>query len=187
MERILLTVIAIAFFGGGLVTMTSCARTVFAMSRDGRFPAHRIMRQVNSRTKTPIAATVLPLVIGIVVMGLLPGDALVELITAGTLFPAITYGLIVVLYLVVRRRLDRTTGAFDLGRFEVPVAVAALIWSACVIVVLLSPIDATVPMIIVGALILLGGIYFCYLLGWQRDVLDREPGQDRGERDIALS
>ena len=187
MERILLTVIAIAFFGGGLVTMTSCARTVFAMSRDGRFPAHRIMRQVNSRTKTPIAATVLPLVIGIVVMGLLPGDALVELITAGTLFPAITYGLIVVLYLVVRRRLDRTTGAFDLGRFEVPVAVAALIWSVCVIVVLLSPIDATLPMIIVGALILLGGIYFCYLLGWQRDVLDREPGQDRGERDIALS
>lgn len=177
-ERILLVVIAIAFFGGGLVTMTSCARTVFAMSRDGRFPAHRWMRQVNARTKTPVAATVLPLMIGIVVMIVLPGDALVELITAGTLFPAITYGFVVALYLAVRNRLDRTRGAFDLGRFEIPVAVAALIWSVCSVVVLLSPIDATVPMIVVGGLILLGGVYFCYLLTLRRDVLDTEPGRD---------
>lgn len=179
MERILLVVIAIAFFGGGLVTMTSCARTVFAMSRDGRFPGHRWMREVNSHTKTPIAATLLPLVIGIVVMIVLPGDALVELITAGTLFPAITYGLVVARYLVVRHRLDRRSGAFDLGRFEVPVAVAALVWSVCAVVVLLSPIDATVPAVIVGGLILLGGMYFAYLMIYRRDVLLTEPGQDR--------
>lgn len=48
-ERILLVVIAIAFFGGGLVSMTSCARIVFAMSRDRRFPAHRLMKQVSPR------------------------------------------------------------------------------------------------------------------------------------------
>jgi amino acid transporter len=179
MERILLVVIAIAFFGGGLVTMTSCARTVFAMSRDGRFPGHRWMREVNSHTKTPISATLLPLVIGIVVMIVLPGDALVELITAGTLFPAITYGLVVALYLVVRHRLDRRSGAFDLGRFEVPVAVAALVWSVCAVVVLLSPIDATVPAVIVGGLILLGAMYFAYLMIYRRDVLLTEPGQDR--------
>lgn len=114
-ERILLVVIA--FFGGGLVSMTSCARIVFAMSRD-RFPANRLMKQVSPRTQTPIAATVLPLTIGIIAMVVIPGDALIELITAGTLFPAITYGLVVTLYLVVRKRLDRRSGAFDLGRFE---------------------------------------------------------------------
>lgn len=178
MERILLVVIAIAFFGGGLVSMTSCARMVFAMSRDGRFPGHQLMRRVNKRSQTPIPATVLPLVIGIGVMIVLPGDALIELITAGTLFPAITYGLVVILYLAVRKRLDRKRGAFDLGRFELPVAVAALVWSLCAVVILLSPIDATFPMIIVGGLILVGGLYFGFILVFRREVLDSEPGQD---------
>ncbi|GAB98674.1 putative amino acid transporter [Gordonia namibiensis NBRC 108229] len=177
-ERILLVVIAIAFFGGGLVSMTSCARIVFAMSRDRRFPAHRLMKQVSPRTQTPIPATVLPLAIGVIAMIVIPGDALIELITAGTLFPAITYGLVVTLYLVVRKRLDRRTGAFDLGRFELPVAVVALVWTVCAIVILVSPSDATVPVIIVGGLILLGSVYFAYMLVFRREVLDTEPGHD---------
>ena len=171
-------VIAIAFFGGWLVSMTSCARIVFAMSRDRRFPAHRLMKQVSPRTQTPIAATVLPLTIGIIAMVVIPGDALIELITAGTLFPAITYGLVVTLYLVVRKRLDRRSGAFDLGRFELPVAVVALVWTVCAIVILVSPTDATVPVIIVGGLILLGGVHFAFMLVFRREVLDTEPGHD---------
>ncbi|WP_051989767.1 APC family permease [Gordonia soli] len=163
-ERILLVVIAVAFFGGGMVTMTSCARIVFAMSRDGRFPGHRLFRIVHPRTRTPVAATLLPLVIGILTLVVIPGDALIELITSGTLFPAITYGLIVVLYLVVRRRLDTTTGAFDLGRWEVPVAVAALIWTVAAVTVLLAPASARVPLIIVVGLIGLGAIYLGYLM-----------------------
>ena len=50
-ERILLVAIAFAFFGAGLVTMTTCSRIVFAMSRDARFPAHQLMRRVNPRTR----------------------------------------------------------------------------------------------------------------------------------------
>lgn len=55
------------------------------------------------------------------------------------MFPALTYGMIVVLYLAVRKRLDRQEGAFDIGRFELPIAIAALIWSICALVILLSP------------------------------------------------
>lgn len=47
MERTLLVAIAIAFFGAGIVVMVACSRLVFAMSRDARFPAHRLMRRVN--------------------------------------------------------------------------------------------------------------------------------------------
>ena len=47
MERSLLVAIAFAFFGAGLVTLTTCSRMVFAMARDGRFPAHRLMRRVD--------------------------------------------------------------------------------------------------------------------------------------------
>ena len=139
MERILLVAITFAFFGAGMVTMTTCSRIVFAMSRDSRFPAHRLMRQVNPRTKTPIPATILIFVVGVVLMVALPGDALLELITAGTILPALIYGATVVLYLAVRKRLERKEGAFDLGRFELPVAIGALVWSVFVLFVLVTP------------------------------------------------
>jgi L-asparagine transporter-like permease len=121
-------------------------------------------------------ARILPLVVGVVVMIVLPGDALIELITSGTIFPAITYGLIVILYLSVRKKLDHNEGAFDLGRFEMPVAVAALVWSVCAIVVLLSPASAMVPIVIVVGLLVLGALYFGYMMLFNRVVLDTEPG-----------
>ena len=73
-------------------------------------------------------ATVLILVIGILLMIALPGEALLELIIGSTILPALIYGSMVILYLVVRKRLERKEGGFNLGRFELPVAVAALIW-----------------------------------------------------------
>lgn len=176
-ERIFLVAIAIAFFGGGMVTLTSCARMIFAMSRDDRFPAHQLMRRVNRRTQTPIPSTIAPVAIGVAVLAVLPGNALMELITSGTVFPALTYCMIVVLYLAVRKRLGRQEGAFDIGRFELPVAIAALIWSICALVVLLSPANALVPIIIVTALLVVGALYFAYMLIFNRDVLAHEPGE----------
>jgi amino acid transporter len=176
-ERLFLVAVAIAFFGGGMVVLASCSRMVFAMARDGRFPAHRLMKRVDSRTQTPIPATILPVVIGIAVLVALPGDALQELITSGTVFPALTYGGIVVLYLVVRKRLDRKEGGFSLGRFEMPVAVAALVWSACALVILLSPNSSHVAIVIVVSLLVVGGLYFAYLMIFNREVLDHEPGE----------
>ena len=58
-ETALLVTVSFAFFACGLVMMTTAARLVFAMSRDGRFPAHRLMRGVHPRTQTPIPATIL--------------------------------------------------------------------------------------------------------------------------------
>ena len=84
MERSLLVAIVFAFFGAGMVTLATCARMVFAMSRDSRFPAHRLMRRVNPRTQTPIPATILIVVVGVVLMAALPGDALLEMLTVGT-------------------------------------------------------------------------------------------------------
>ncbi|HEX7824467.1 MAG TPA: amino acid permease [Mycobacterium sp.] len=174
-ERLFLVVIAIAFFGGGLVTLASCARMIFAMSRDSRFPAHQLMRRVDRRTQTPIPATILPVVIGVAVLAALPGDALMDLITSGTVFPAVTYGAIVVLYLAVRKRLDRKEGGFSLGRFETPVAVAALIWSVCALIFILAPASSMAPIVMVGILALIGALYFAYMMILKREVLDDAP------------
>ncbi|WP_158745225.1 hypothetical protein [Streptomyces sp. NRRL S-1448] len=36
--------ITVAFFGAGMVVLTACSRTVFAMSHADRFPGHRLMQ-----------------------------------------------------------------------------------------------------------------------------------------------
>jgi amino acid transporter len=177
MERFLLVAIVFAFFGAGLVTLATCARMVFAMSRDARFPAHQLMRQVSSRTQTPIPATILPVVMGFVLMAVLPGDALIDLLTSGGVIGAVLYGMIIVLYLTVRKRLGRQENAFDLGRFEVPVAVGALVWSVIVVFVLVSPSRTLTALLISVGIVLIGGVYFAYLLVSNREVLETEPGE----------
>jgi amino acid transporter len=174
-EMTLLAAITFAFFACGMVVMAAAARLVFAMSRDARFPAYRLMRQINPRTQTPIPATILIFAAGVALMVALPGEALLELITASTILPVIIYGATVVLYLAVRGRLDRQEGAFDLGRCELPAAVTALVWLVVATVVLVTPGAALVPVIIVLGLMLVGGVFFLGMLIFDRKSLDTEP------------
>jgi amino acid transporter len=176
MERSLLVGIVFAFFSAGLVTLATCARMVFAMSRDSRFPAHQLMRRVNPRTRTPIAATILIVVVGFVLMAALPGGALLKMLTVGGLIGAVLYGAIIVLYLGVRKRLGRQEDAFDLGRFDMPVAIGALMWSVFVVFVLVSPPEALTAVLISVGVILAGGMYLAYLLMFNREVMETEPG-----------
>ena len=177
MERSLLVAIVFAFFGAGLVNLATCARVVFAMSRDSRFPAHQLMRRVDPRTRTPIPATILIVIVGFVLMGVLRGGALLKLLTVGGLIGAVLYGAIIVLYLGVRKRLGRQEDAFDLGRFEMPVAIGALVWSVLVVFVLVSPPEALNAVLISIGLLVAGGVYLAYLSMFNRAVLETEPGE----------
>jgi amino acid transporter len=177
-ERILLLGIVFAMFGAGMVVMTAASRQAFAMARDGRFPAAGLMRRVNPRTQTPVPATILILVVGVVLMVALRGEALMQLIVGGTILPALIYGATVVLYLSVRKRLEHREGGFSLGRFELPVATAALIWVAAALFVLVTPKSNFVPALVVVGLILVGGLYFAYMMIFNREVLETEPGED---------
>jgi amino acid transporter len=176
MERILLTAIVFAMFGSGMVIMAAGSRQVYAMARDERFPAHKVMRRVNPRTKTPVPATILILAVGVVLMVALPGDALLQLIIGSSTLPALIYGAVTVLYLCVRKRLESKEGGFSLGRFELPVAFAAIIWVAIALFALMSPGTSLVPDLIVVGLIVVGGLYFAKMLIFNREVLDTEPG-----------
>jgi len=42
---------------------------------------------------------------------------------------------------------------------------------------LLSPASARVPIMIVTGLLVVGGLYFTYMMIFNRDVLDNEPGE----------
>ena len=136
------------------------------------------MKKVNPKTQTPVPATLLILGIGVVLMLALPGEALIPLIVGSTLLPALIYTGIVILYLTVRKRLEHKEGGFSLGRFEMPVAIAALLWEAFVLFVLVTPGGNTIPVLIVIGLILAGGVYFAYTYFLHREILDHESGVD---------
>ena len=177
LERPFLVVIAIAFFGAGLVTTAAITRFIFAMSRDDRFPAHGLFKRVNPRTRTPIPATLLVLTLSIVVMVVMPGGALLQLILAGAIIGNITYATTIILYLAVRRKLGHREGAFSLGRFELPVAVAALVWVVLAMLFVIVSSTSAVPIFIAFGLLLAGGVYFGYLMKFRREVLEHQPGK----------
>jgi amino acid transporter len=176
MAKPFLAVIAVAFFGAALVSVASVSRYIFAMARDGRFPAHKLMRRVNPRTHTPIPATLLVVTTGIILMLALPGAALSQLIATSTLIGVGQYIMTVVLYLAVRRKFDRSGGGFDLGRFDRLVAVAALVWVVvCLFTVLVSFTTLATLLVFVG-LLCAGLAYFLYMLKFNRAALEQEPG-----------
>lgn len=176
LERPLLLVIAIAFFGAGLVTMAGTSRIIFAMARDERFPAHRMFKRVNPHTRTPIPATLLVLAVGVVVMIVMPGGALIQLITAGAIINNIPYAMTIILYLAVRKTLGRKEGAFSLGRFEVPVAVTALVWVFIAAFAVSVSEATTVTFMIIGGLLLSGIVYLTYLVKCRPEIFEHQPG-----------
>jgi amino acid transporter len=177
LERPFLLVIAIAFFGAAVVAMAGTSRMIFAMSRDSRFPGHRLFKRVNPRTKTPIWATVLQLGLGIALIVGVNGNAMLQLILAGAILVNIPYGMTITLYLVVRRKLDRNEGAFNLGRFEAPVAVTALVWLFVAAAASIMSAPTIVPVLIVVGMLLVGGVYLAYLMTFRRRVLEHQPGE----------
>ncbi len=177
LERPLLVLIGFAFFAAALVSMAAASRVVFAMARDERFPAPTFFKKVNPRTQTPIPATLLVLALGIVLMLLVPGGALLQLILAGAIFMFVAYAMTIVLYLAVRSRLDRREGAWDLGRFETPVAIVALVWVLVAVFVAIATSETAAPVLIVVGLVLAGGVYLAYLVRFRRRVLTHEPGE----------
>jgi hypothetical protein len=57
-----------------------------------------------------------------------------------------------------------------------PVAIGALVWSAVVVVVLVSPPEALIAVLISVGVLVAGGVYLAYLLMFNREVLETEPG-----------
>jgi amino acid transporter len=177
LERPFLAVIAIAFFGAALVSMAGTSRIIFAMARDKRFPGHRLFKRVNPFTRTPIWATLLQLGFGIAMIVWITGNVMTQLILAGAILVTIPYGMTTILYLAVRRKLDRREGAFNLGRFEVPVAVAALAWLFVAAFASIVASVSIVPSLIVAGMLLPGAVYLVYLLKFRREILEHEPGE----------
>jgi amino acid transporter len=140
-EKVFLFFICVSMFCCGLITMSTNARVVWAMARDRRLPGHQLLSRIPKATGGPSWATVLVAVAPMVPLVYVRSntDALIDMFTAGTLMPAITYTGTVLLYAAVASRLRPEPGYFHLGRWQRLVVTGALVWLAYELIVLLVP------------------------------------------------
>jgi amino acid transporter len=146
------------------VIMITGVRLSRAMSRDRRFPGWQWWQQISPRTRTPRNAAFFLLVVSEVILAVFAErtGVLFKLFSAATLLPALLYLATVVLFAVKRRRLPASRG-FDLGRWETPVLILALLYLVFEMSIFR---DASFkdPWIYIGVMAAVGLIYFAYLL-----------------------
>ncbi|WP_376794312.1 amino acid permease [Thermogemmatispora sp.] len=179
---IFLVLVTFSIFACGLVIFITLTRLIWAMSRDERFPASHWLRQVNPNTGTPVPSTVLSFVLCELVLALFAGIGLAlnqtttlsNLFSAATLLPAIIYLLTVIYYMVARRRLPAIPGGLNLGVFEWPVVVLALVWLVFELLIFRDA-QFAVPWLYTLGMFALGLIYFVWLLIARPEVLKTVP------------
>ena len=172
---IFLVIVTFSIFACGLVIFITATRLVWAMSRDERFPGYQVLRRVDSRTNTPMMATILCALILEVVLAIFANqtNTLTNLFSASSLLPAIIYLATVILYVSTRHKLPKETG-FSLGAFEWPVIILALVWLVFELSIFRDASFVT-PWLYVGIMFVIGLLYFAYMLVAKSRVLKTLP------------
>lgn len=128
--------VAIAVFANSLLQTTVASRLIWAISRDGRFPASHVLHRVQKRSNTPANAILLATAVELVVIVFL--QRLNDLLVASALIPIGVYGSVAVTYVIRRSRFPVQPGGFSLGRWDQPVAIAAVVWSVLIAILLVG-------------------------------------------------
>jgi amino acid transporter len=117
------------------------ARVIYSLARDNMLPFSRTLRKVHTRTRTPVIAILVSgvLTVGFILWGYFGFDSFLVLVVASAAFPFVIYLLTLIAYGMRRRQLAETPSSFQLGRWAVPVLVAAFIWDVIVLVCLMTP------------------------------------------------
>jgi amino acid transporter len=175
---IFLVIVAFSIFACGLVIFITATRLTWAMARDGRFPAHTLLRRVNTATDSPVMVTAMLFVLIQVVLAIFAQqtNALVNLFGAATLLPCLIYLSTVVLYIATNRKLKKSTG-FSLGRFEWLVVALAVVWLLFELSIFRDA-SFNLPWVYVGVMFGIGLLYFLWLLIARRNALSAPPTQD---------
>jgi amino acid transporter len=177
----LLFICVVAQFFCVTASITSASRMLFAFSRDGAVPGHRMWRQVG-KNRVPQAAVLAIIVLSALIMLPAYWNYLVGYLV-GTGIAVIGLYIAFILPVILRFRLgDRFEhGAWSLGKHYKWVDLVAIIWVAFItLIFLLPPYKSSVPwadeftwealnyapILVGGAMLLFGGWYLLSAKKW---------------------
>lgn len=141
--KVFIVVVAFSMIALVIANQAAQARLMYSMGRDNMLPFSRHFRMVNLRTKTPMRALVVGGVVsvGFMVYGFLQTDSFTTLVGATSIAPYLVYLLIVGSYMRRRPTLAAAPGAFNLGRWGVPLMIVGLVWIVTALLILTIPAD----------------------------------------------
>jgi amino acid transporter len=180
--KVFLTLVIISIFALTLVVTGAAARLIYALARDNMLPFSRALRKVNRRTRTPVMALGVTLVVtaGFMQYGYLAGGgtsgAFGALIGATSIIAYVVYLMVIVGYAVRRRTLQTMAGEFNLGRWAGPVIAIALVWVVIALGVVTLPRVFRNADYVSGAVVTLAALW--YLVVLRRRLARHEAGVD---------
>jgi amino acid transporter len=141
--KVFIVVVAFSMIALVIANQAAQARLMYSMGRDDMLPFSKHFRMVNPRTKTPLRALVVGGVISIAFMvyGFVQTDSFTTLVGATSIAPYLVYLLIVGSYMRRRPTLAAAPGAFNLGRWGVPLMIVGLVWIVAALLILTIPSD----------------------------------------------
>jgi amino acid transporter len=163
---ILQVIVFMAIFSCVLANMVVATRLTFALSRDKMLPASGLLGRVNTTTKTPIGSIVLVAIVGIGINMLSAGVAanVVSICSVAYYFIyVLTVGGAIFAFFKKRMPAHRA-GDFSLGRWFLPVAVAAFVYTAAVIVIALAPHEGHTAALYLGGAEVAGLLWYLLYL-----------------------
>jgi amino acid transporter len=156
--KLFLVLVCISIFACGLVITTSAGRLIYAMSRDNMFFFSNQFKKISPRTNSPIAATLLILVLCLISTYF--AESLTLLVGATAVLPALIYLITIVSYGLNRKNVTFRADSFTLGKFSKPIFILAALWLVIEICILTIPKDFHNVTIISALMVILGIIFY---------------------------
>jgi len=174
-------IVFMAIFSCVLANMVVATRLTFALSRDKMLPASGLLGRVNTTTKTPVGSIVLVAVVGIGINMLSAGIA-ANVVSICSVAYYFIYVLTVggAIYAYVKKKMPgHRAGDFSLGRWFIPVAGAAFVYTAAVIVIALAPHEGHTAALYLSGAEVVGLLW--YLLYLRPRIANQSAGVYRTE------
>jgi urea carboxylase system permease len=143
-STVFLLVVSAAIFVCCLSIQTSTIRLCFGMSRDERLPGSRVLRKVHPNLHTPIWSCVAIGILAGIPMIQYAGVAIIAIAATGMIYLSYLIGNVALLRARMRGW-PRTKAPFSLGKWAIPINIAAIVYGGAMFVNMLWPRAATNP------------------------------------------
>ncbi len=150
--------IVLSNFLCALAGVTSTSRMVYAFSRDGGLPGHKLWRHVSATHRSPVAA--IWLTVALAIAATLYSPAFAALAAGCAMFLYISYAMPVAAGLFAEGKTWTEFGPFRLGALSKPLALITLLGGLAIIYIGTRPPNDILDNYFIGLLVLLAVVWF---------------------------
>lgn len=182
--KMVIAVVMVSFLSCVLSLQAAASRLLFSYGRDRMIVASSLLTRLSPRTRVPwislLVAGIIPS--AIIIIGMFLQDAIATVISFATAGIYLAFQMVVVAALYARFRGWRPGGAFKLGKWGLPVNIAALVYGVGALLNIVWPRTPDQPWFVnYGMLVTMGGVFltgFIYMAARKTHDRGNTPAAD---------